>query len=169
MTQIYWSIPANLLSQSIAIMRPHGVVGNEGLALWFGTVNGARINITHVVDVYGPGFRTTPLYMALSLRAMAALTNLAEQLDAFLVGQIHSHPERLLDLSEIDKAKGIRSPDYLSIVCPYYAQRNLSSFADCGAHVFEKRNYRRMLQDEIPQRLIVCNSVATTIRFKVPA
>lgn len=150
-------------------MRPHGMVGNEGLALWFGTADGTRANVTHIVDVSGPGFRTTPLYMSLSLRAMAVLTDLAEKLDTFLIGQIHSHPERFLDLSELDKEHGIRSPNYLSVVCPYYAQRNLGGFDDCGVHVFENRRYRRMSPDEISRRLIARDARVTKIRCEVPA
>lgn len=169
MKQTIWSFPTNLLSESLSIMRPHGAAGNEGLALWFGTADGARADITHVVDVYGRGFQTTPLYMALSLRAMAVLTDLAEQLDVFLIGQIHSHPERLLELSMLDKEHGIRIPDYLSMVCPYYAQRELDSFRECGAHVFEERTYRRMLPDELSRRLVVRNSLVTKIRCEVPA
>lgn len=167
--QTHWNLPANLLRESIAIMRPHGMVGNEGLALWFGTADGDCADVTHLVEVSGPGFRTTPLYMSLSLRAMMVLTDLAEKLDAFLIGQIHSHPERFLDLSELDKTHGIRSPDYLSVVCPYYAQRDLSGFDDCGVHVFENRCYRRMSPDEISRRLIVREAHITKIRCEVPA
>lgn len=167
--QTHWNLPTNLLRESIAIMRPHGMVGNEGLALWFGTTDGDHANITHLVEVSGPGFRTTPLYMSLSLRAMVVLTDLAEELDTFLIGQIHSHPERLLDLSELDKTHGIRSPDYLSVVCPYYAQRDLSGFDDCGVHVFENRRYRRMSPDEISRRLILREAYITKIRCEVPA
>ena len=169
MTQAQWNLPATLLNESIAIMRPHGAVGNEGLALWFGTSDGDRTNVTHIVDVTGPGFRTTPLYMSLSLSAMAVLTDLTEKLDTFLIGQIHSHPERFLDLSALDKEHGIRSPDYLSVVCPYYAQRDLSSFDDCGVHVFENRRYRRMSPDEVSRRLIMSDVHVNKIRCEVPA
>ncbi len=169
MSQPIWVLPANLLSESIVVMRPQGLVGNEGLALWFGNAVGARANVTHVVEVSGPGFRTTPLYMSLSLRAMASLTDLAEKLGTFLIGQVHSHPERFLDLSELDRVHGIRSADYLSVVCPHYAQRNLSGFGDCGVHVFENRRYRRMSPDEISRRLVVCDERVTTIRCEVPA
>ena len=169
MTQPNWNLPENLLRESIAVMRPHGVIGNEGLALWFGNVSGARADVTHLIEVAGPGFRTTPLYMSLSLRAMAALTDLTEKLDTFLIGQIHSHPERFLDLSELDKKHGIRSPDYLSVVCPYYAQRELTGFDEFGVHGFENQRYRRMSPAEISRRLIVRDAHITKVRCEVPA
>ncbi len=164
-----WSLPRNLLAESISIMRPHGASGNEGLVLWFGTEDGAGAAVTHIVDVHGPGFRTTPLYMSLSLHAMSLLTDLAEQLDVFLVGQIHSHPGRLLDLSELDEEHGIRSPDYLSVVCPYYAQRDLHDFNDCGVHVFEERAYRRLSPAEVAHQLFVSDAPLIKVRCEVPA
>lgn len=169
MTSLCWYLPENLLQQSVTIMRPHGLVGNEGLALWYGNADGRRVNITHVVSVSGPGFHTTPLYMRLSLRAMSTLTALGEQLNSFLVGQIHSHPERFLDLSKLDKEMGIRSPDYLSVVCPYYAQRDISGFDECGVHVFDNRIYRRMPAGEVSRRLILSNTRLKIIRCEVPA
>lgn len=169
MNQIQWHIPKTLLGESIAIMRPHGAKSNEGLALWFGTSDGYRSTITHLVEVVGPGFLTTPLYMSLSLRAMVTLTNLAEKLDAILIGQIHSHPERFLDLSDLDKKQGIRSQGYLSVVCPHYAQRDLRGFNDCGVHVFENHHYRRLASEEISRRLSALDSNVSKITCEVPA
>ncbi len=169
MKQMNWYIPKDLLTESIAIMRPHGRFGNEGLALWFGSEEGAYSKITHVISVSGPGFRTTPLYMSLSLRAMSVLTDLAEKLDAFLIGQIHSHPGQFLDLSDLDKEQGIRIPGYLSVVCPYYAQKDIAGFGDCGIHLFEERYYRRLPSDEIRRRLIVGNTNVTKVHCEVPA
>ncbi|MHB1267534.1 MAG: hypothetical protein ACYCY2_08000 [Acidithiobacillus ferriphilus] len=169
MTQLHWRLPGDLLCESVAVMRPHGARGNEGLALWLGTGDGSRVDVTHIVEVFGAGFRTAPLHMRLSLRAMAVLTDLTERLDVFLVGQIHSHPERLLDLSALDQEHGIRIPNYLSVVCPYYAQRQVAGLNECGVHVFEYQRYRRMSTDEISRRGIVCNAQVTKIRCEVPA
>ena len=168
MTQRNWSLPRNLLAESISIMRPHGASGNEGLGLWFGTEHGAGAAVTHIVEVYGSGFQTTPLYMSLSLRAMSLLTDLAEQLDVILIGQIHSHPGRLLELSRLDEEHGIRSLDYLSVVCPYYAQRDLHDFNDCGVHVFEERAYRRLSPGEVTRQLVVNDRPLTKVRCEVP-
>src|SRR5690349_22169836 len=117
-----WPLPADLLFESLRIMRPHGARGNEGLALWFGSERGGRVHITHVVEPYGAGFVTSPYHMELSLRAMSVLTDLAETLGGPLVGQIHSHPGVFLDLSDLDEREGLRVPGYLSFVCPHYAQ-----------------------------------------------
>jgi hypothetical protein len=168
MKHLHWLLPKALLADSLTIMKPHGAVGNEGIALWFGSADSSCAKITHLVELAGPGFKTAPQQMHLSLRAMSTLTNLAEQLGVILIGQIHSHPGRYLDLSNVDKEHGIRSPDYLSVVCPFYAQRKLSGIEECGVHVFEDRNYRRMSQDEISLRLIMQDTNVIKIKCEVP-
>src|SRR5262249_35967037 len=150
---------------SIAVMCPHGVRGNEGLSLWFGDGDERRVQITHAVEVFGSGFITTPLYMSLSMRAMAALTDLAEKHRIFLAGQIHSHPGTFTDLSELDKACGIRTPNYLSVVCPYYAQRRMTAWKDCGVHVFEQARYRRLSINEVAHRINFRQVLLTKFRL----
>lgn len=169
MNQLHWLLPEDLFQESINIMRPHGAVGNEGLALWMGKVNNSIIEITHLVEVAGPGFKTSPLYMGLSMRAMARLTDLADQLDRYLVGQIHSHPGTFVDLSDLDKAHGIRVPNYLSIVCPYYAQRSSTILGDCGMHVFEGGNYRRMNTAMAAHRIKIAATRVSKLNCEVPA
>lgn len=169
MKQTQWALPKNLLQDSVSIMRPHGAKNNEGLALWFGTEDGATVTVSHIVEAVGPGFFTTPLYMSLSLRAMAKLTDLAEELDAYLVGQIHSHPGMFVDLSRLDKKHGIRIPNYLSLVCPHYAQKDIRDFNECGVHVYEQRDYRRLPSLEIQRRLVTTAQSARVLRCEVPA
>jgi proteasome lid subunit RPN8/RPN11 len=168
MTQLRWLIPNSLLGESIAVMRPHGAKGNEGLALWFGSTDGTHAKVTHLVELTGSGFKTSPLFMSLSSRAMSVLTDLAWEIDCVLIGQIHSHPKRFLDLSNLDKEHGIHSQDYLSVVCPFYAQLNLNSFNECGVHVFENLHYRRIQLGEISERIILCNSELIKIKCEVP-
>lgn len=167
MNSVSWILPANLLNESIMIMRPHGIYGNEGLALWYGPVVGGQAEVSHVVEVYGSGFITTPSYMSLSLGAMSKLTDVAEQLGGALIGQIHSHPGLMLELSDLDRIHGIRSLNYLSVVFPYYAQRNLNSFMECGVFVYEQNDYRRLNVREIEQYLIVTKKRVQKIRCEV--
>lgn len=167
-SSLIWRLPSDLLATSISVMQPHGAHGNEGLALWFGTGDSRCAEVTHVVDVFGAGFRTSPLHLALSATAMASLTDLCERLGVFLVGQIHSHPGLFVDLSDVDRRHGIRSPDYLSVVCPHYAQRELSGFDACGVHVFEPPYFRRLSQEESERRLVKVSSTVKRLRVEVP-
>lgn len=169
MANVTWIFPADLLSASVEAMRPHGAVGNEGLALWFGTASGTSVAVTHVVAVHGPGFRSAPLQLRLSLNAMGALTDLGDQIGAYLVGQIHSHPRQMLDLSDVDRAYGIRCQDYLSLVCPHYAQRYVAGPDECGVHVFDDGHYRRIPASEVARRIHTSASPVKRLSVEVPA
>lgn len=169
MSETNWLLPEDLLQKSIAVMSPQGVRGNEGLALWLGRSNGTVIEVTHLVEVTGPGFQTSPLFMKLSMRAMAKLTDLTEQLGRYLVGQIHSHPRNFTDLSDLDKTHGIRVPNYLSVVCPYYAQRPATTLGECGIHVFDGRTYLRMNAAATQQRVNISGSRVIKLICEVQA
>ncbi len=150
---IQWKLPRDLISASIQIMAPHGRRGNEGLSLWLGSESGGCVSVTHMVELRGPGFRTAPQQLRISLAGMSALTDLADRLNVYLVGQIHSHPGGFVDLSQVDKVHGIRVPDYLSLVCPHYAQVADTRLDHCGVHVFERGGYRRMEREEAERRI----------------
>jgi hypothetical protein len=159
MSAVIWHLPDGLLDASISIMKPHGEQGNEGLALWLGTIDDEeRAIVSHVVALHGSGFATSPLHMRLSLRAMAALTEMADRLGVYLLGQIHSHPGSFTELSEVDKECGMRTNDFLSVVCPHYAQRTDTTLDDCGIHVFENGGFRRLNAIEVTRRLICVTS-----------
>lgn len=164
-----WYLPKNLLNESIAIMSPHGKLGCEGLALWLGYEQNNDTYISHVIELSGPGFKTSPLHMSLSLSAMASLTKLAEHNNLFLAGQIHSHPGTFVDLSEIDKRMGIRIPNYLSLVCPHYAQVPSTTLNECGVHIFGANRYRKLTSNEVKGLIKFTDHNLTKIKLEVAA
>lgn len=165
----HWTIPNDLLARSIAVLAPHGERGNEGLALWFGHSDGKAVSLTHLVDVSGPGFHTSPLFISLSMPTMARLTSLANELGVYLVGQIHSHPHLFVELSALDRAHGIRVPGFLSVVCPHYAQRPHVSWSECGVHVYEDSRYRRLASREVKRRFFPDNHRLISLHCEAPA
>ena len=162
-------IPENVLPSSVSAMRPFGTRGHEGLALWFGVATGEASEVTHVVVPFGPGLTTHPLFLNLSMRAMVRLTAFADKHDLVWLGQIHSHPKEMLWLSEVDVEMGVKVQDYLSIVCPFYAQRDTNSFDQCGVHVFDGDSYRKMPDAEVTQRIRLTAKPAEIVRIEVPA
>lgn len=166
---INWELPQNLLQTSIELMALHGQYGNEGLALWLGKESGRYVTVSHVLELTGPGFRTSPLNLRISLAGMSALTNLADQLGVYLVGQIHSHPGTFVDLSDVDRIFGIRVPDYLSLVCPHYAQVASTSLKQCGVHVFEGPGYRQLSSMEVARCIVTSDKLVTKITVEIPA
>ena len=150
-------------------MRPYGIKGHEGLALWFGQEQAGEVAITHLVIPRGPGLITHPLHLSLSMRAMSRITRLAGEIDRYWAGQIHSHPGQMLDLSEVDRRMGILVQDYLSLVCPYYAQRDVPDIRHCGVHAYDSGRYRRLSTEEISARIKVSERTLEVVRLEVPA
>ena len=164
-----WNLPADLLDVSLDVMRPNGRIGNEGLALWLGTRDGSQVRVTHIVALHGNGFIASPLQLRLSWNAMSRLTDLADELGIYLIGQIHSHPGCYIDLSDVDKKYGVQSQDYLSIVCPHYAQRMVSGIHECGVHLFDNGCYRRFGAAEVTRRIVRSNTTVNVVKLEVPA
>ncbi len=165
-----WILPKTLLASSIEIMAPYGRLGSEGLALWLGREEtGDGVRATHVLNVHGPGFISGPQQLHLSDRAMSRITDVAADLNTFLIGQIHSHPGTFIQLSQVDVVHGIRIEGYLSLVCPHYAQKLNTAWGDCGFHVFEGADYRQLHSREIASRVYFDPNPAQLIALEVPA
>lgn len=169
MAETTWNLPDDLLDMSVDVMRPNGRIGNEGLALWLGTLAGDQARVTHLVALRGDGFCASPLQLRLSWNAMSKLTDLADELGTYLVGQIHSHPGRFIDLSEVDQEYGVRCQNYLSVVCPHYAQRELSGIQECGVHLFDGGRYRRFRAAEVRRRIVHSGAAVSVVTLEVPA
>ncbi|HYW55765.1 MAG TPA: hypothetical protein VE934_02300 [Polaromonas sp.] len=169
MAQKTWDLPRDLLAQSIQVMRPYGAIGHEGLALWFGDDRGDAVEITHLIVPHGPGLVTHPLHLSLSLRAIARLTGLSGRLDRYWAGQIHSHPGVDVRLSEVDKRMGVLVQDYLSVVCPHYAQQPVTDLRECGIHIFDRGAYRQLAPAEVGARIHVSERTVEVVPVEVPA
>lgn len=166
---ITWVIPRTLLQASVEAMRPYGIKGHEGLALWFGREEAGEVTITHLVIPHGPGLITHPLHLSLSMRAMSRITKLTGEVDRYWAGQIHSHPGQMLDLSEVDRSMGVLVQDYLSLVCPYYAQRDVPDLRHYGVHVYDSGRYKRLSNEEVNARIKVSEHALEVVRVQVAA
>lgn len=162
-----WKISDQLLARSVEAMRPYGAQGHEGLCLWFGNEEAGIVSITHLIVPHGPGLVTHPLHLSLSMRAMSRITKLAGEIDCYWVGQIHSHPGLMLDLSDVDREMGVLVQDYVSFVCPYYAQKEVNAIGDYGVHLYDNGQYRRLEDREISSRFSTADSVVQVLRVEV--
>ncbi len=102
-------------------------------------------------------------------RIRSRLTDLADALGTYLVGQIHSHPGLFLDLSEVDEKYGVRCQDYLSLVCPHYAQRPVAGIEECGVHMFDRGSFRRLGAAEVARRVSILPAKVEVVDLEVPA
>jgi hypothetical protein len=169
MAQKTWDLPRDLIAQSVNVMRPYGAIGHEGLALWFGDDHGDTVQITHLIVPHGPGLVTHPYHLSLSLRAIARLTGLSGRLERYWAGQIHSHPGREVRLSDLDKTMGVQVQDYLSMVCPHYAQYPVEDVRQCGVHIYDHGAYRQFAPSEVVSRIRVINRAVEVVTVEVPA
>lgn len=151
-----WILPHDALAVSITEMAPDGKKGNEGIVLWAGYLEGGIARVVQLIGLHGPLIRKLPLQMIIAPDLFAKVSIFCAKGTLILLGQIHSHPKTFTDLSEVDKKYGIATPNFLSVVAPYYAQRSATKWADCGVHVFdEAAGFRRMSVEEAQRRVIL--------------
>jgi len=149
-----WSMPANVLPESIRLMAPDGKKGNEGIVMWLGQIQAGAATVTHLVAFEDNLLCKRPDYLQIPSAVMNAVADVSEKMGVSLIGQIHSHPGNFVDLSIADRRYGISAPYYLSVVAPYYAQRPNTSWRQCGVHQFVARQgFRRFSADEITRRI----------------
>lgn len=150
-----WQIPQAAFDASMAEMAQDGKAGNEGIALWLGQRPDDVATVQHVVVLRGPGIKRGPAILMLDAALINDVTDLAIELGACLVGQIHSHGKYFgTNLSPTDLQHGINVPYYLSVVAPDYATRRQTQLTDCGVHIYEPpKGYRRLTITEIQQRV----------------
>lgn len=151
-----WILPANALAESIAEMSADGRKGNEGIVLWAGTVDGGVGRVNQLIGLHGPLIQKRPLQMRIDPDLFAKVSIFCGRHKFILLGQIHSHPKTFTDLSDVDKKYGIATPNFLSVVAPYYAQHSQTTWNECGVHVFEDGlGFRRLTHVEAKKRVLL--------------
>jgi len=150
-----WTLPVSAFEAAFREMSLDGFHGNEGVTLWLGTRRDGRAEITHSVILRGAGVIKRPDYLNIEPDLLNDVADLAIDLKASLVAQIHSHgPGYGTDLSYTDRTLGIKVPFYLSIVAPDYAMNGDTSITDCGVHIYESDSgFRRLSGPEIESRI----------------
>lgn len=155
-----WLMPVSTLADAIAEMAVDGRQGNEGIVLWAGTLERGVAQVTQFIGLHGPLIQKRPLQMNISPDLFAKVSIFCGRRKLILLGQIHSHPGIFTDLSEVDKRYGIATPNFLSVVAPHYAQRQQTTWDDCGVHVFrEGHGFVRLSQAEARKRVLLDPSV----------
>jgi hypothetical protein len=151
-----WRIPEMAIGDMLEEMAVDGRDGNEGIVLFLGRDKNAVAEVTHLVKLRGPGIEKYPWRINIDAALLNDVTDVAIENKVRLIGQVHSHgPGYGLDLSPTDKAYGIRTPYYLSLVAPDYAV-SAAPLQSWGAHVFmEQQGWLRLGASEANSRLQV--------------
>jgi hypothetical protein len=151
-----WRIPATVIPEALAEMAVDGRDGNEGIMLFLGRDNEAAAEVTHLIRLRGPHLEKYPNQIKIAPVLLNDVTDVAIENNARLIGQVHSHgPGDSLDLSPTDRAYGIKTPYYLSLVAPDYGMSAIP-IQRWGIHVFiENRGYVRLCVAEVRHRIQV--------------
>ena len=151
-----WRVPEMAIADTLEEMAIDGREGNEGIVLFLGGDRDAVAEVTHLVKLRGPCIEKYPWRINIDAALLNDVTDIAIENKLRLIGQVHSHgPGYGLDLSPTDKAYGIRTPYYLSLVAPDYAL-TATPLQSWGVHVFmENRGWLRLGASEASRRLQV--------------
>jgi hypothetical protein len=151
-----WRIPETVIPDALAEMAIDGCDGNEGIVLFLGRDKDAAAEVTHLVKLRGPGLRKHPLQIKIDAALLNEVTDVAIENKVRLIGQVHSHgPGFSLDLSPTDRAYGLKTPYYLSLVAPDYGMSAVP-IQRWGVHVFmENQGYVQLSAAEVDRRVQV--------------
>jgi proteasome lid subunit RPN8/RPN11 len=149
-----WRIPQTVITDVLEEMAIDGSRGNEGIALFLGRHEGTTAEVTHLVKLRGAGIQKHPDQIRITAALLNEVTDVAIENEVCLIGQVHSHgPGHYVDLSPTDRAFGIKTPYYLSLVAPDYAMSE-ALFQDWGVHVYtENHEYERLPNHEVDRRI----------------
>lgn len=156
-----WILPQAAMDRSFDELAMDGVRHREGIALWAGVTAGnastPTVRVTHVILLRGPGVRRGLGSISIAPELLNEVTDALAVIgdDVYLLGQIHGHPPEVsTDLSEVDIAYGIRTPQYLSVVAPDFGMFEPARIQECGVHVFEPHaGWRRLTSGEVSSRI----------------
>lgn len=114
------SIPTTLMTTALQDMEIHGQHGWESIAFFLARRDSPSAAST-LVTAEEPGIERTPFFVRLSERWVLSLTDLCDERDEFVAGQMHAHGTSAFH-SETDDHHLFHAPGVLSLVVPNFAR-----------------------------------------------
>lgn len=109
-----------IVEQTLAALRPAGVAGHEGVALWLSRDTSATGR--EVVEVYVPAYQASDDYFWIPRESIAALMARLAETGTFVAAQVHTHPEEAFHSRADDRWAIVRHVGALSLVLPRFAR-----------------------------------------------
>jgi hypothetical protein len=108
--------------------------------------------------ITGPGFYTT------DRDSHSEVMDILDDLDLFVVAQVHCHPGGLVSHSNADDDLAfVRAEGFWSIVVPEYGIKGMKPFARCGFHRFTRGEFRLLTEEAVSHRItVIPDSVKST-------
>ncbi len=109
-----------------------------------------------IIPAQTPGVTPQGVYVHIEGRELQRiqLDNHAKQERSIV--QLHTHPGCDVNMSTLDRQwEVVRHIGALSIIVPYYGQKNLASFPGVNVYERESADWRLWQRDEIANRLVI--------------
>jgi proteasome lid subunit RPN8/RPN11 len=147
-------LPSLVIDQTEAMLRRHGLGGEEGIGIWAGTLAGGDGFVSTLVlpSVTGHGRHHGEISEETMASAIAAL----DRADLVAIAQVHSHP-RGAYLSEVDAERpALAVPGFISIVVPEFGFVDVADVSRWAAYEFlGGGDWQELNAGERAERLIV--------------
>lgn len=139
-----YKICEKVISATDKILRQYGNLtpSNEGFVYWAGTINNLEITINSVIipETDSDEQRVT-VFSESNFHVVKSLSDNK----LIHIGQVHSHPESLVDHSYGDNEwASFKREGLISIVVPNYCNIGLLPLTICGVHRFDKQKFIRL-------------------------
>jgi hypothetical protein len=150
-------VPSLLLDHTELVLRQAGLQGDEGFAVWAGTLAGGD---AHVATLIVPRATSDDWHGVVTPETTAAVLNALDERDLVPVLQLHSHPRRAF-LSETDAIRPLVAvPGFISVVIPDFGFIDLADVGLWSAHQYVRPGQWRELDAcERARRFIIDDSV----------
>jgi len=150
-------IPSLIVDHTELVLRQAGVHGDEGFAIWAGTIAGGDVYVATLVVPRASGGST---HGEISAETTASVLNALDERDLVPVMQLHSHP-RAAFLSDEDAIRPLVAvPGFISAVIPSFGFVDLADVSLWSAHEFAgPHQWRELETGERRRRLIIDDSV----------
>jgi hypothetical protein len=150
-------IPSLIVDHTELVLRQAGVQGNEGFAIWAGTLSGGDV---HIATLIVPRSSAGPVHGEISASTTSRVLCALDERDLVPVVQLHTHPRKAF-LSDTDAIRPLVAvPGFISIVLSDFGFVNLADISLWSAHEFVgPRRWRELGSDERRRRFVIDDSV----------
>lgn len=149
--------PSLVVDHTELMLRQHGIHGEEGFAVWAGTLAAGDAYVSTLVI---PRMSGGPVHGEISANTTAAVLSALDERDLIPIMQVHSHP-RAAFLSDEDAIRPLVAvPGFISVIVPAFAFVDLTDVAQWSTHEYLGPNrWRELDPEERMRRLIIDDSV----------
>lgn len=150
-------IPSLLLDHTELVLREAGVVGDEGFAVWAGTIADGD---AYVATLIVPRATAGPTHGEISAETTANVMLALDDRDLVPMLQLHTHPQRAW-LSPTDAIRPVVAvAGFISVVIPDFGFVDLADVRLWSAHeLIGPRRWRELDVTEKDRRFIIDDSI----------